>query len=310
MTGLKPAATVGLTSGSPTQPDLSIVIVNYKAKNYLLECLHSLYKTEGATPLTIECIVIDNASRDGSVDAVREQHPQVRLTANSENLYFSRAYTQGLQQASGRYALVLNPDMIVEGDTLAQLVKQMDADPTIGAATTTMHFPNGELQRNGSRFVTFDYLLFQYTFLGNLLPKQLQNYRRWLWYAEWDRTTPHDIDILPGSCIIATRETWQLAGGFNNQMLIYFSDDYVSWTVQRKLGKRTTYLVSDGIIHYEGASTQQKTKRKLTARYLRVYFHDLLVYTRLMFGRAAQGLLLVMVLPTWAVLRLKAGSTR
>jgi GT2 family glycosyltransferase len=267
----------------------------------LLDCLASIYKTEGKTPLRFECIVIDNASGDGSKEAVQRLFPEVRFTANSENRYFSAGYAQGIQQALGRYILVLNPDMLVEGDTLAQLVQQMDADPTIGAATTTMHFLNGELQRNGSRFVTFGYLLFQYTFLGKLLPGKLKRYRDWLWYADWDRTTEHDIDILPGSCIVARRGTWDTAGGFNDQMLMYFSDDYFSWQVQKRLGKRTVYLNSDGIIHYEGGSSTGQAKKILTPRSLRLYFRDLLVYTRLRFGLAAQVVLAVMLAPTWAV---------
>jgi N-acetylglucosaminyl-diphospho-decaprenol L-rhamnosyltransferase len=291
-----------------TRPDLSIVIVNYKVRQLLLDCLKSIYATDGKTPLRFECIVIDNASGDGSAEAIRALYPQVRFTANPDNRYFSAGYTQGIQQAVGRYVLALNPDMLVEGDTLAQLVKQMDADPSIGAATTTMHSPNGELQRNGSRFVTFSYLLFQYTFLGKLLPHRLQRYRDWLWYADWDRTTPRDIDLLPGSCIIARREVWQAAGGFDDRMLLYFSDDYVSWMIQQKLGQRTVYLVSDGIIHYEGASTQGQARRTLPARHVRVYFHDLLVYTRLVFGRPAQVCLALMLAPTWIVQQLKSRS--
>ena len=161
----------------------------------------------------------------------------------------------------------MNPDMSVNGQALIQLVQQMDADPTIGAATTTMHFPDGTLQRNGTWFVTFGYLLLQYTYWGRLSPRCLHAARDWLWYADLDRTTRRPIDVPPGCCIIAPREMWAAAGGFDDRMLIYFSDDYVSRAVQR-LGKQTVYLVSDGIIHYEGAST--RVRRVLTPRYLRI----------------------------------------
>src|SRR5258708_4463921 len=197
----------------------------------------------------------------------------------------------------------MNPDMVVEGQTLAQLVQQMDADPSIGAATTTMHFPDGTLQRNGSRFVTFGYLLLQYTFLGKVLPERFDAARNWLWYADWDRTTSRQIDVLPGSCIIASREMWAAVSGFDARMLMYFSDDYLSRAVQR-LGKQTMYLVSDGIIHYEGASSRKA--QTMTARTLRLYLRDLLVYTRLVFGRPAQIVLAILLIPTWIVQRLRA----
>jgi GT2 family glycosyltransferase len=284
-------------------PDLSIVIVNYNTCNLLLDLLESIYTNPNHSFLQFECIVIDNASSDGSAAEIPARYPQVRFVANAQNRFFSAAYTQGIQQAEGRYILAINPDMVVEGNTLAQLVQQMDADSTIGAATTTMHSRDGELQRNGSRFVTLNYLLLQYTFWGKLLPQRFRAARDWLWYADWDRTSRRAIDVLPGCCIIASRETWAAVGGFDDRMLIYFSDDYVSRAVQR-LGKQTVYLVSDGIIHYEGAST--RIRRVLTPRFLRIYFHDLLVYTRLIFGRPTQVMLAILLIPTWIVQRLKA----
>ena len=80
---------------------------------------------------------------------------------------------------------------------------------------------------------------------------------------------------------------------------MYFSDDYVSRGV-RRLGKQTVFLVSDGITHYEGASSKQ-----ISAWVLRTYLCDLLVYTGLVFGRPAQTILAVLLVPTWIVQRLK-----
>lgn len=248
----------------------------------------------------MEVIVIDNASTDGSAEAIRAAFPQARLVANPANTYFSAAYTQGIQMARGEYVVALNPDMVVQGRTLAQLVEQIEADPTIGAATTIMFFPDGRVQRNGSRFTPFSYLALNYTFLGKLFAGVLRTRSDWLWYADWDRRTARDIDVLPGSCIIAAKEIWLAAGGFDARMKMYFSDDYFSRRVQR-LGKRTAYLLSDGIIHYEGASARQ-----ISAWSLRAYLRDLLVYTGLVYGRPAQACLAALLIPTYIVQRLKA----
>jgi GT2 family glycosyltransferase len=283
--------------------DLSVVIVNYNTRQLLLECLESIYQKTHT--VSMECIVVDNASVDGSVEAVRTNFPQVQLIANKEGRFFSGGNNQGIALAQGRYVIALNPDMIVLGDTLAQLVQQMDANPQIGAATTTMYYPDKQLQRNGSRRVTFGYLIFQYTLLGKLFPRQLKAYRDWLWYADWDRTTPREVGVMPGSCIIAPKSVWTAVQGFNEKLRIYFTEDYLSNAVQ-KLGKQTVYLVSDGIIHYEGASTQEQGKRVLRARYLNMYLRDLLIYTGLVFGRFAQAVLAVLLIPTWIGLRLKA----
>jgi GT2 family glycosyltransferase len=179
--------------------------------------------------------------------------------------------------------LVLNPDMAVRGATLSQLLSALRADPSIGAATTTLYFPDGCLQRNGSRFTTFGYLVLNYTFLGKLyrwfLPRAWQALQDWLWYADWDRRTAREIDVLPGSALIARRDVWRAAGYFDLRLKMYFSDDYFSRRVQA-LGLRTLYLPSDGILHYESSSAKQVSARALT-----LYLRDLVVYTALVHGR-------------------------
>lgn len=285
--------------------DLSIVIVNHNTRDLLLGCLASIYETSHA--ISIECIVVDNASSDGSVEAVKSAFPQVQIIANAQGRYFSAGNNQGIMTARGRYIIALNPDMIVLGNSLAQLVHQMEADPDIGAATTVMYFPDHRLQYNGSREVTLKYLILQYTFVGKLFPGGFQKSRAWLWYADWDRMTARSIGVLPGSCIIAPRAIWQAVRGFNERLPMYFSDDYLSRIV-RTLGKRTMYLISDGIVHYEGSTTTTRTgsQKTLTRQYLRMYFRDLLTYTDLVFGPVAQILLGILLIPTFAVQFLKA----
>lgn len=283
--------------------DLSIVIVNHNTRDLLLDCLKSIYgRPQG---MTYEVIVVDNESKDGSVEAVREHYPQVKLIVNPVGRYFSAGNNQGIAIAEGRYIFALNPDTLVLGDTLAQLVNQMDANPDIGAATTLQKLPDGTVLLNGSRLVTYPFLLFQYTFLGKLFPARLKAYRDWLWYAGWDRTTQQDVGVLPGSCIIASRETWAAINGFSEAFLIYFTEDYLTAKVL-KLGKRAVHLVTDGIIHYEGAATFEGTKRRLSKRYLSMYFSGLLIYTRMVFGRPAQWLLALLIIPTWLVQRAQA----
>jgi hypothetical protein len=282
---------------TPDLAPLSIVIVSYNTRRLLLACVASIYA--GAS-LPVEVIVVDNGSTDGSADAIRAQFPQVRLIANRHNAYFSAGNNQGIWAATGRYVLALNPDTLVRGDTLRQLVAQMDADPHLGAATTMQYTPDGRLQHNGSRFPTYWHLLVNYTFVGKLLAGHNRALNAWLWYADWDRRTPRQVDVLPGSCILARRDHWRQIGGFAPSMPMYFSDDYFSLQVQC-LGLQTRYLCSDGIVHYEGMSAKQ-----VSAWSLRQYLHDLVVYARLRFGWGAAALLMVLLLPTWLVQRVKA----
>ncbi|MHB8628247.1 MAG: glycosyltransferase family 2 protein [Aggregatilineales bacterium] len=271
--------------------DLSIVIVNYNTRQLLLDSIASI--RQHSANLSIEVIIVDNASTDDSPDAVRAQFPDVKLLANHANQYFSAANNQGIAAAQGRYVLALNPDTLIRGNALRQLVDYMERHETVGAATTTMFFPANTLQRNGSQNVTFEYLVFHYTVIGKLLKSRAQALNTRLWYPEWDRTSEREVGVLPGSAIIAKRAVWLSAGGFHEAMRMYFSDDYLSICIRRH-GKKTVFVPTDGITHYENASTRQVSRRALN-----LYFRDLLAYTRLVFGRPAQIALAILLLPTW-----------
>src|SRR5262249_42830043 len=152
----------------------------YNTRQLLLDCLESIFRSDQS--ISLDSIVVDNVSSDGSAEAAQAKFPQVEVIASEKNTYFSAGNNLGIERARGRYIMALNPDTAIQGKTLGQLVRQMDANPQIGAATTNLYFPDRALQRTGSRFVTFGYLLFNYTFIGKLFPSRTQAYNDWLWY--------------------------------------------------------------------------------------------------------------------------------
>jgi GT2 family glycosyltransferase len=277
---------------------LSVVIVNYKTPALALDLLASL--KHYMAQKEIEVIIIDNASGDDSVARIQAAHPNIRVVANTENVLFSAGYSQGVALARGEYVIALNSDMVVQGDALAQMLAQMQANPRIGAATTTMYFLDGRLQLNGCRFTPFWFLILNYSFLAKIFPQQRQKANAWLWYANWDRRTAQAIDVLPGSCILARRDVWQKVGGFDARMKMYFSDDYLSRAVA-KLGLERWYLPSDGIIHLEGATAKQ-----MSVWALDMYMRDLLIYARLVYGWWRAALLAMLIFPTWMISRWRA----
>jgi N-acetylglucosaminyl-diphospho-decaprenol L-rhamnosyltransferase len=96
--------------------DLSIITVSWNVANLLTDCLESITTTSG--DLRLQVIVVDSASSDGTPALVRERFPKVKLLACEENVGFTRGNNLGLEQAEGRYILLLNPDTVVIGDAL------------------------------------------------------------------------------------------------------------------------------------------------------------------------------------------------
>jgi len=122
--------------------DLSIIIVNWNTRDYLRACLESIYK-HPPHKYTFEVIVVDNASRDGSVDMVRQEFPQVRLIANDYNYGFAKATNQGYRISRGRYVMSLNPDTEVFEGTLNSIIEFLDAHPRVGLVAPAVVDENG-----------------------------------------------------------------------------------------------------------------------------------------------------------------------
>ncbi|GJM83891.1 hypothetical protein HMSSN139_63870 [Paenibacillus sp. HMSSN-139] len=117
--------------------DLSILIVNYNTRQLTLDCLRSVYDAE--TVYSYEVIVVDNASVDGSVEAIRSEYQEVVLIANPNNTGFAKANNQGMAIAQGRYVLLLNSDTVVQPDTFQTMVSYMDEHPELGASGMQSH---------------------------------------------------------------------------------------------------------------------------------------------------------------------------
>jgi GT2 family glycosyltransferase len=127
--------------------DISVVIVSYRVRDVLRDCLKSLYAGGGLDGITSEVILVDNASGDGTAEMVRAEFPQVRCIALDDNRGFSGANNVGLAEATGRTLLLLNPDTLVPQGAIAKCVRYLDDQPAdVGAMGCRVAGPNGVTQ--------------------------------------------------------------------------------------------------------------------------------------------------------------------
>src|SRR5688572_142432 len=121
-----------------------IIIVSWNTARLLENCLVSILAGLPASPF--EIWVVDNASSDGTPRMVREKFPQVHLIENHENVGFARANNQAIQQCTGKYILLLNPDTLVSSGALQALIDFLDNHLEAGAAGARIINPDGSLQ--------------------------------------------------------------------------------------------------------------------------------------------------------------------
>ncbi|MEA1929080.1 MAG: glycosyltransferase family 2 protein, partial [Candidatus Auribacterota bacterium] len=146
--------------------DLSICIVSWNVRELLRECLLSLRRVN--PELEVEVLVIDNNSGDNSSDMVRSEFPEVSLISNRINRGFAYACNQGIRKSRGRYVLLLNPDTIIRGGSLEEMVRFLDERPTAGGGGPKLINPDGTLQPSVRAYPGFRSSLRQFTLLGDL----------------------------------------------------------------------------------------------------------------------------------------------
>lgn len=236
-------------------PDLSVVILNWNARPYLVACLKSILEQQWRHK--IETIVVDNHSQlDDSVVVVKRDFPGVTLIENPHNSGFGAGNNLGWQKSRGRYLLFLNPDTIVEEGALDTLLDWMEAHPEVGALGPRMTFPDGELQHSSRAFPSFGAGLFRNSFLGRLWPNN--PWSRGYLMADADRTQERAVDWLSGSAILARREALQAIntgpGPWDEDFFMYCEDIDLCYRLMLR-GWPRFYVPAATIQHHIGKSS-------------------------------------------------------
>ena len=250
-------------SKSPATLDLSVVILNWNARPFLVACLDSILAQK--CTIELEIIVVDNDSRfDDSVDVVRRDYPGVQLIESGGNIGFSAGNNLGWRASSGRLVLFLNPDTIVENGALDALCAWMDAHPNVGAIGPRMTYPDGELQASARGFPSFGAGLFRNSFLGRLWPNN--PWSRGYLMSDVDAARERAVDWLSGSAIVARREALEQIdlgrGPWDEDFFMYCEDIDLCYRLMQKSWPRF-YVPSATIQHHIGKSSDLAQGRSI-----------------------------------------------
>lgn len=249
------------------RPDISLIIVSYNVRGFLEAMLDSLRRGLGG--LTAETFVVDNRSSDNSQDMVRTQFPEITLIENPNNVGFAAANNRALSLCRGRYVCLVNPDVLLQEDTLETMVAFMDAHPDVGASGCKVLNPDGRLQLACRRSIpTPVSAFFKLTGLSRLFPNNRIIGAYNLTYLDSDVTS--DVDAVSGSFIVARRETLEAVGPMDEAFFMYGED--LDWMYRiRQAGWRVCYVPGTRIIHYKGESARKSRSRSAIEFYRAMY---------------------------------------
>ena len=235
---------------------LSVIIVNYKVKHYLEQCLRSV--AEASRGIAVEVIVVDNASGDGSVEYLRERFPDVTIIASEENLGFARANNLAIRNSHGQYVLLLNPDTIVAEETFRDFIGFMDSTPDAGGCGAYMLHTDGSFAPESRRGLPTPFVAFcKMSGLASLLPKSRTFGRYYMRYLNENEV--NRIEIMSGAFMFLRRDALDKAGLLDEDFFMYGEDIDLSYRILK--AGYNNYFLPSRILHYKGESTVKSSYR-------------------------------------------------
>ena len=249
---------------------LSIIIVSYNVKSYLEQCLISLQRaTEG---IEADIYVVDNHSKDGSVDFLSKRFSQVNFVESNHNLGFSRANNIAIRQSEGEFILLINPDTFVGEHVIGECLAFMESHPDAGALGLCMLGRDGEAARESRRGIPTPLTAFyKMTGLCAKFPKNKRLGRYYMSYLPWDE--PAEIEIVSGAFCMLRRAAIEQVGLLDEDFFMYGEDIDLSYRIL-KGGFKNWYLPQK-ILHYKGESTEHSS-----FRYIHIFYDAMLIFFR------------------------------
>jgi GT2 family glycosyltransferase len=269
--------------------DITVVAVNYNTGHLFDRFFSTLNAAKGH--LRLQIIVVDNVSKDNSVDMLRHKYPDVIAIQNSTNVGFGRANNQAMAQVEGRHVLLLNTDAFVSPDTLIKTLNFMDTNPQCGIVGVKLVGEDGELQPCCRNFPTPLNIFLAKTGLGRVFSKATL-----VDDLNWDHKSIRQCDWVPGCYYLMRRQMIDQIGLFDPRFFLYF-EEVDHCRVARKNGWKVFFFPFTTVIHIGGESA--KSHGELTnagQQFSALQVESELLYVRKHYGLA--GLLIHLLLTT------------
>ncbi|HIA37744.1 MAG TPA: glycosyltransferase [Flavobacteriales bacterium] len=266
---------------------LTIIIVNYNVKHFLEQCLQSVFIATDKLGSS-EIIVVDNNSVDGSAKMVAKKFPDVKLIQNEKNVGFSSANNQGIKEAKGQYVLLLNPDTVIEEDTLIKTVQFMNAHPDAGGLGVKMINGKGGFLPESKRGLPTPWVAFcKMSGLSRLFSFSRLFNKYHLGYLDKDKN--QKVEILSGAFMLLRKSALDKVGLLDETFFMYGEDIDLSYRLL-KGGYQNYYFAETCIIHYKGEST-----KKGSLNYVYMFYNAMLIFANKHFTPQSASLYAILI---------------
>ena len=247
---------------------LDIIIVNYNSTEQLLWCLKSLF--DGSHGISLRVQVHDNASKKDDVDRLKKAFPQILLIKNKRNLGFAKAVNNAFKQGSAPYALILNPDTLVQPDTLSKAMEHMEAHPEVGILGPVILDSDGAIQGSARAFPNLLTALFgRKSILSKIFPNNPIT-RENILTDRSDGVTPMEVDWVSGACMLVRRDAVDHVGLLDDKFFMYWEDaDWCRRMWQK--GWKVVYFPRSSVMHYVGVSSETNIFRSVLEFHRSIY---------------------------------------
>jgi len=230
--------------------DLSVTIVSWNTKDFLVRCLESVRQT--VKGMEAEVFVVDNGSTDGSGVAVRERFPEVGLIENPMNLGFARANNQAMSRAAAKYLLLLNPDTRVKEEAIKRLLSFMEAHSEVGIAGGQLLNSDGSKQNSIANFPSLATELLNKNLLRWLFPNRFPGKGR-------NYPEPIEVDSVIGAGMMVRRDMVEQVGLLDEDYFLFFEE--TDWCYRaKKAGWKIYHVPQAEIYHFQGRSAEREKK--------------------------------------------------
>jgi hypothetical protein len=275
--------------------DVSFVIVSYNTRDCVRTCIDSIIRE--IRGVAYEIIMIDNASSDGTVAAVRAEYPEVVVIENDTNLFVPPAMNQGIRRATGRYILLTSPDLQLSAAAFDRMYAYLETHPDTGAVSPRLVDADGIVEPAFARQRTFPFFVYNYTFLKHLFPRRTKRIRNSVTMPDVSRKLVMRVEVMIDASMLARRDALKEIGLWDERFKLYFCDDDLCIRF-RSAGWKLTYLGDVTNLHNRHQSVGQQPFEWDVA----MYREDAIRYATKYFS-ASRTLLLRVLVALTAVLR-------